>query len=84
MKRILTLVSAALLTGAGAPPASTANPSDDPYIWLEDWTGPRAMQWVEAENEATVAAFQNDPRYAGYYRDALAIASAKDRIAMPM
>lgn len=84
MKRILTLVSAALLTGAGAPPASTANPSDDPYIWLEDWTGPRAMQWVEAENKATEAAFQNDPRYAGYYRDALAIASAKDRIAMPM
>ena len=84
MKRILTLVSAALLTGAGAPPASTANPSDDPYIWLEDWTGPRAMQWVEAENKATETAFQNDPRYAGYYRDALAIASAKDRIAMPM
>jgi prolyl oligopeptidase len=81
-KRILSLVSAALLTGAGAPPAP--DPTDAPYIWLEDWTGPRAMQWVEAENEATVAAFQNDPRYAGYYRDALAIASAKDRIAMPM
>jgi len=76
------LDSAALRTGAGAPPAP--DPTDAPYIWLEDWTGPRAMQWVEAENEATVAAFQNDPRYAGYYRDALAIASAKDRIAMPM
>ena len=74
------MVSAALLTGAGAPPA----PSDDPFVWLEDWTGPRAMQWVEAENRATVDAFQSDPRYQGYYRDALAIASAKDRIAMPM
>ncbi len=42
------------------------------------------MQWVEAENKATVATLQGDPRYAGYYRDALAIASAKDRIAMPM
>jgi prolyl oligopeptidase len=84
-KRILTLVSAALLTGANAPdPAPDPAPSDDPFVWLEDWHGARAMQWVEAENEATVAAFQNDPRYAGYYRDALAIASAKDRIAMPM
>lgn len=77
------MVSAALLTGAAAPsPAS--EPADDPFVWLEDWTGPRAMQWVEAENKATVATLQGDPRYAGYYRDALAIASAKDRIAMPM
>jgi len=83
MKRFLTMVSAALLTGAAAPsPAS--EPADDPFVWLEDWTGPRAMQWVEAENKATVATLQGDPRYAGYYRDALAIASAKDRIAMPM
>ncbi len=75
------MVSAALLTGAAAPAPA---PADDPFVWLEDWTGPRAMQWVEAENKATVAALQGDPRYAGYYRQALAIASAKDRIAMPM
>lgn len=81
-KRITGLVSAALLTGAGAPAADV--PADDPFVWLEDWTGPRAMQWVEAENKATLAAFQGDPRYQGYYRDALAIASASDRIAMPM
>ncbi|WHO39297.1 prolyl oligopeptidase family serine peptidase [Sphingobium sp. AP49] len=81
MKRFLTMVSAALLTGAAAPAPA---PADDPFVWLEDWTGPRAMQWVEAENKATVATLQGDPRYAGYYRDALAIASAKDRIAMPM
>ncbi|WP_374550107.1 prolyl oligopeptidase family serine peptidase [Sphingobium yanoikuyae] len=81
MKRFLTMVSAALLTGAGAPAPA---PADDPFVWLEDWTGPRAMQWVEAENKATVATLQGDPRYAGYFKDALAIASAKDRIAMPM
>lgn len=75
------MVSAALLTGAAAPAPA---PADDPFVWLEDWTGPRAMQWVEAENKATVATLQGDPRYAGYYKDALAIASAKDRIAMPM
>lgn len=81
-KRIFALVSAALLTGAGAPDPTTS--ADDPFIWLEDWTGPRAMQWVEAENKATLAAFEGDPRYGGYFNDALAIASAKDRIAMPM
>jgi len=81
MKRFLTMVSAALLTGAAAPAPA---PAGDPFVWLEDWTGPRAMQWVEAENKATVATLQGDPRYAGYFKDALAIASAKDRIAMPM
>lgn len=88
MKRMMLLVSAAMLTGAGAPPApapaAVPAPADDPFLWLEDWTGPRAMQWVETENKATVATLQGDPRYAGYYRQALAIASAKDRIAMPM
>ncbi|WP_448537353.1 prolyl oligopeptidase family serine peptidase [Sphingobium yanoikuyae] len=82
MKRFLTMVSAALMTGAAAPAPDA--PADDPFVWLEDWTGPRAMQWVEAENKATVATLQGDPRYAGYFKDALAIASAKDRIAMPM
>lgn len=81
-KRITGLVSAALLTGASAPAPDV--PADDPFVWLEDWTGPRAMQWVEAENKATLAAFERDPRYQRYYRDALAIASASDRIAMPM
>ena len=84
MKRMMNLVCAALLTGAGAPSPNPAATVDDPFLWLEDWSGPRVMQWVEAENQATVAAFQNDPRYRGYYEDALAIASAKDRVAMPM
>lgn len=85
-KRIMFLVTAAIFTGAGARPAPApiSAPVDDPFVWLEDWTGPRAMQWVEAENKATVASLQGDPHYAGYFQDALAIASAKDRIAMPM
>lgn len=80
LKRMMTVVSAALLTGAGAPSPA---PADDPYVWLEDWSGPRAMAWVEAENQATIATLQGDRRYKGFYEQALAIASAKDRIAMP-
>ncbi|MDF0542915.1 prolyl oligopeptidase family serine peptidase [Sphingobium sp. H39-3-25] len=62
----------------GAP-----SPADDPFVWLEDWTGPRAMAWVDAENQATLTALQGDPRYECYFQDALNIASAEDRIAMP-
>lgn len=56
---------------------------DDPFVWLEDWTGPRAMAWVEAENARTLARLTDDPRYAGFYKDALAIAAAEDRIPTP-
>ncbi len=61
------------------PPAAV----DDPYIWLEDWTGPRAMAWVEAENARTLKRLQGDPRYKAFHGEALAIAAAKDRIAYP-
>lgn len=56
---------------------------NDPYIWLEDKDGPKALSWVEAENAKTLPRLQNDPRYQTFYREALAIASAKDRIPMP-
>jgi prolyl oligopeptidase len=68
----------------GAPAAAQAPMTqDDPYIWLEDKDGARPLAWVEAENKRTLARLQADPRYATFYREALAIASAKDRIPMP-
>ena len=64
---------------AGAAMAAT-----DPYIWLEDVNGPRAMAWVHAENDKTTAVLEKDARYNALYADALAIAEAKDRIPIPM
>jgi len=55
----------------------------DPYIWLEQVDGKRAMAWVHAENNKTLAVLEKDPRYAGLYSDALAIAEARDRIPAP-
>jgi prolyl oligopeptidase len=56
---------------------------DDPYIWLESVDSAKAMQWVHAENDKTLAVLEKDPRYAGLYADALAIAESKDRIPAP-
>ncbi|HTY49992.1 MAG TPA: prolyl oligopeptidase family serine peptidase [Steroidobacteraceae bacterium] len=70
----------------GAAPAGSpgsAASAADPYLWLEDVHGRRAMAWVHAENARTLAVLEKDPRYAGLYRDALAIAQATDRIPMP-
>ncbi len=62
-----------------------AEPSDrnDPYLWLEDVHGERAMDWVNAENAKTLNVLENDPRYAGLHAAALEIAEARDRIPAP-
>jgi len=45
-------------------------PDDDPYRWLEEIDGERALAWVEAQNEASLARF-GDARWASD-RDVLA------------
>jgi prolyl oligopeptidase len=57
-----------------------AAPDDDPYVWMEEIEGARALDWARAENARSLPQLQNDPRYAGLYADALKIATAKDRI----
>jgi prolyl oligopeptidase len=32
-------------------------PDDDPYLWLEEIDGRRAVDWIEAQNRATLAQF---------------------------
>ena len=66
------------MCGAGAAMAQGAN--EDPYLWLEQVSSPRAMSWVEAHNATTTAELQADPRYAAYFAEALALAQAKDRL----
>lgn len=75
-----------------APPAAPsqssltnapASPPDDPYLWLEDIEGPRAMEWVKAHNAKSLGSLQRDPRYEKLHADALRIVEATDRIAVP-
>ena len=63
--------------------AMTRTDPTDPYRWLEDKDGARALAWVEAENAKTLPRLRDDPRYATFYQEALAIAAAKDRIPNP-
>jgi prolyl oligopeptidase len=49
---------------------TTADPDDDPYLWLEEIAGTRALVWVEAQNAATLAQF-GDARFVAD-RDVLA------------
>ena len=73
--------AAAAAAAAGAGPGATV--ADDPFVWLEELDGARAMEWVRTENARTAAVLEQDPRYAGLFKEALAIAEAKDRIPEP-
>src|SRR5437868_14838157 len=60
------------------PPS--AAPTDDPFTWLEEIRGERALAWARAENARTLADLQGDPRYQANYDHALQILQARDRI----
>ena len=52
------------------PRPTVEAPDDDPYLWLEEIDGERALSWVEAQNAATLTRFA-DRRFAAD-RDTLA------------
>jgi prolyl oligopeptidase len=50
-------------------------PDDDPYLWLEEIEGARALAWVDAQNKATLAKFST----AATARDRDTLAAILDR-----
>jgi prolyl oligopeptidase len=69
------LIAAACLCGD-----AFAAERSDPYIWMEEIQGERALAWARAEDERSLKILQADPQFAGLHADALAIVNAKDRI----
>ncbi len=66
---------------AGAPQAvAEETVQDDPYLWLEEVEGERALEWVRARNAETLGALEADPRYEDLHANAVSILTAQDRI----
>ena len=84
MRRTLALVallaSQCVTRPCVAQATGVADTVPDPYRWLEDVNGERAMTWVRAENGKTATVLEKDARYAGIYHEALVMAKASDRI----
>ena len=70
-------------TSAPAAGGFATTDATDPYIWLEEVEGERAIEWVRAHNEHSLGVLQGDPRYAALHEQALAIVQARDRIPAP-
>jgi prolyl oligopeptidase len=75
---ILSLVSLALV---GA--AATAATDNDPYLWLTEIHGAKALAWVKKQNEKSDAVLKGDPSYRQDNDALLGVLNANDRIPEP-
>ena len=76
----LTILCTSLLF---CPSALISQEEADPFLWLEEAEGEKALAWVKSQNAATVAELQQHPDYAPLYKRILAVLNSKERIAMP-
>jgi prolyl oligopeptidase len=53
---------------------------EDPYLWLEEIEGERAVAWVREQNAQSLGVLESDPRFAQLHADALALANSRDRL----
>ena len=79
MKTIMLAAAAAVIATAAAA-QSTA---DDPYLWLEEINGDRAVAQVKQWNAATEELLTTSPAFETYRKRALAILDDEQQIAAP-
>jgi prolyl oligopeptidase len=65
-----------------AAAAFAADEASDPFTFLEEIQGERALAWARNENTRTLGFLQGDARYQSMFDRALTILQARDRIPM--
>ena len=71
-----SLTSVSMAQTASSAPAFATSEATDPYVWLEEVEGERAMEWVKAHNAHSLGVLQGDPRYETLHQQALEIGRA--------
>jgi prolyl oligopeptidase len=64
-------------------PAPAQQVEDDPFLWLEEVEGERALAWVEARNAETVAELGTHPWFQALQGDLLEILTSDERLVYP-
>ncbi len=85
LKQIFCAAAAALATGAALAPAFAQNQpqnSNDPYQWLEEVEGEKALDWVREQNARSQETLEADPRFEAMYVEALSVLTSKERLAL--
>jgi len=79
---MLRLALAALCLSVLVVPACRAQDTD-PYLWLEDVLGQKAIDWVKKQNRQTLKDLEAVPAYQPVLERCLEIYDSRDRIPMP-
>lgn len=74
------LVAGALSATAPAFATEPAAMNEDPYLWLEDVEGEKALDWVRARNAVSTEKLGGDPRFEQVRADLLEILDSNARI----
>ena len=77
------LVAIQTLLAASATLAQPSDTEPDPYLWLEDVLGEKAIAWVKEQNERSTKILEAVPEYQPIHDRTLEILDSKDRIPMP-
>ena len=78
---VLTLLALSALLPLRATAAMSETPAtDDPYLWLEDVQGERALAWVRQRNAVTEAQLLATPGFDERQRAILEVLDSRDRI----
>jgi prolyl oligopeptidase len=56
---------------------------EDPFLWLEEVQGEKALEWVKAQNKESVAELESAPGFKDTYNKMLEILNSKERIPFP-
>jgi prolyl oligopeptidase len=57
-----------------------AQSNEDPFLWLEEVKGEKALAWVKDQDARTEGELKSDPLFQPLLDDALAVLTAQDRI----
>jgi len=60
-----------------------AETDEDPYLWLEEIDGTKALEWVTEKSQATTAELEAVPEFEPIHESLLAIYNSRDRIPTP-
>ncbi|MBU6452876.1 MAG: prolyl oligopeptidase family serine peptidase [Cyanobacteria bacterium REEB67] len=78
MRRIFQASIASVALALVVLPARTE--SSDPYLWLEEVSGRRALAWVQKENSITKAKLASQPIFSSIDKRILKILDSKDKV----
>ena len=78
-KQILCLISLLVIL----PISCFGEENVDPYLWLEDIEGEKALEWAEARNVESLAILQKLPEYQPLYDKNLAVYDSVESIPYP-